>query len=233
MRECSFAIVTLTTFLFVVSGCSRTAPTLSTSDSAPGSASGGGATAALAVPVKSDLKVDIFAARGFLDGSDYERYVLKGGALWRECGGVLQKDARATRSQAGATGKTKNAAVFREDPNLSAVENRVESLNQEQLDGLTAYARDILDISEKQRLSLPLPGSVFSLTQPGVFELGVSMGQKSTRVVTSVDAVADREARIVAAERAHRLFRALRSIGPVICKSRTFFGVGREGTGRE
>ena len=37
-------------------------------------------------PSQTGVELDLFTAKAFLGGSDYERYHLKDDVLWRECG---------------------------------------------------------------------------------------------------------------------------------------------------
>ena len=69
------------------------------------------------------------------------------------------------------------------------------------------------------------PGSVFSLGSPGLFEMLVAIGEKKERVISSVDAVADKKSKTL--EKAHELFAMLRGVGPEMCGARTFYGIER------
>ena len=166
------------------------------------------------------LQLDVFAARGFLGGSDYERYVLKQDVLWRECGNVVATGAQQQRD------RVEGDAVFADDPSLDMVQRRVEEVSSAQRRKIALVAQRLIEeIKQREQRRPPSPGSVFSLSSPGLFELQIAVGTESQRIVTSVDAVADKDGRVL--ETAHELFAGLRGIGPAICHSQTFFGVAR------
>lgn len=167
------------------------------------------------------LQIDVFSGRAFLGGSDYERYYLYDDILWRECGNVTAapKGNVPPRPLAGDT-------VFPKDPSLSLLERRVDKLSTEQLLRLKVKAAElfktkVLTTDEKEAL----PGSVFSLSEPGTLELNIAFGSSRLNLLTSVDAVADKETPVL--EKANKLFAVLRGIGPLICKSETFYGIPR------
>lgn len=165
------------------------------------------------VRVNSSLVVDIFAARGFLGGADYEQYKLSGGELWRECGHVPQPSTVKT----GATGPTKAG--------LSPVERRIDSPTRPELSELLNAAEAVLTESATKRERLPTPGGISSLVDPGVVELRISLDGKQRTFITSVDAMSDGGSPVAKSLRA--LFERVRGVGPVICKAPTFFGVRR------
>lgn len=197
------------------------------------------------------LRLDIFSARGFLGGSDYERYVVDGDVLWRECGQVTS--AKKGRTVPPLEGD----AVLSKDPQLTPGERRVEALTETEVAAIKRAVVRTFDAASTERDAgqdsgrsdtdpaaaspqkggqisladrLPPPGSIFSLVSPGVFELSASLGGQSGRFVTAVDAVAERET--AALGEMNSLFATVRGIGPVICGSKTFFGVGREPNAR-
>lgn len=191
------------------------------------------------VPHAGPLHLDLFSARGFLGGSDYERYVVDGDILWRECGNVIPAGKRRT-AVPGAP--LQGDQVLTPDPQLNTVERRMEALSADDLQNLRNAAARVLEVAARESgapasgdrprtltLSdrLPAPGSIFSLVSPGVFELSLSLGRDSGRFVTAVDPVAEREDE--ALTELHSLFSTVRGIGPVICNAATFFGVGRGG----
>ncbi len=177
------------------------------------------------------LVLDVFSARGFLGGSDYERYALNDDVLWRECGSVGNPNKRR---QAKAI---EGDDVLLNDPNLIVRERRVELLDTQSLLALKKSAQELLENSQKQpesdndkywkeKSTIPRPGSVFSLRGPGLFEISVQFGEKKNHIVTSIDAVA--EAQESTLGRTNELFAAIRGVGPLLCNSRTFFGVHRK-----
>lgn len=167
------------------------------------------------------VTLDLFSARGFLGGSDYERYYLSDGLLWRECGSVSRGKKGVARE---ARKKLPGDSVLKDDPQLSLQERRVERLSADQAAALSKEVQELLSEAE-QGPSYPPPGSVFSLSDPGIFELLVRMGSSQQRVLTSVDAVADRSLPALAS--AHAVFEQLRGIGPEMCGARTFYGIAR------
>ena len=166
-----------------------------------------------------DLKIDLFSARGFLGGSEYERYYLTSNILWRECGSI---------SAAAKTGKPRldGDQVLSKDPQLSIQERRVEKLSSGALRAVRAQAARVLESRRSKKVSEPPPGSVFSLADPGLFEMLVQVGGSQDRIISSVDAVADK--RTDTLDKANELFTILRGVGPEICGSKTFYGIGRQ-----
>ena len=167
------------------------------------------------------LKIDVFSARGFLGGSEYERYYLTEKLLWRECGSVLSA-ARDTSERQPLEGDE----VLSKDPQLKIQQRRVEKLTASQIGSLKEKALRLLESIDpnKKRLEPP-PGSVFSLSSPGVFEMFVEIGGRRQRIISSVDAVADKQSDTL--EKAHELFSLLRGVGPEICGAQTFYGITR------
>ncbi len=188
------------------------------------SASGSRGGPTVVSPRGEPVTLDIFSARGFLGGSEYERYYLSDGLLWRECGSIAKgkKDPSAHPRPAKLAGDS----VLKVDPQLSLQERRVERLTSQQVATLSRQVADLLDKSPETS-AFPAPGSVFSLSDPGVFELLVHLGSSQQRVITSVDAVADRSN--AALDAAHDLFATIRGVGPEICNARTFYGIERAG----
>jgi hypothetical protein len=166
------------------------------------------------------LQIDVFSGRGFLGGSDYERYYLADDLVWRECGNVTTTPMGniPPKPLAGDT-------VFPADPSLSILERRVDKITSEQQLKLKVKAAELFKIKVLSDVKEPLPGSVFSLSEPGTLEINIVFGSSKFNLLTSVDAVADKETPVL--EKANKLFSALRGIGPVICKSETFFGIPR------
>ena len=174
------------------------------------------------VAVNGPMKIDLFSARGFLGGSEYERYYLTGSLLWRECGSIeAQPKASAKKPE------LEGDKVLTSDPQLHIQERRVEKLTAKQADSIRAEAISVLaKIQAGAKHAEPPPGSVFSLGDPGLFELMVSVGDQKERLISSVDAVADRSSPTL--ETAYSLFSKLRGIGPEICGSDTFYGIERK-----
>jgi hypothetical protein len=166
------------------------------------------------------LKVDVFSARGFLGGSEYERYYLTGKLLWRECGSI---SPAAKKTAAHIEGDT----VLSNDPQLHIQERRVEKLTTDQVRTLRSEIQDVLSsITPDDKQSTPPPGSVFSLADPGLFEMMLAVGEQKERIISSVDAVADNKSAVL--EKVHQLFAKLRGIGPEICGAKTFYGIERQ-----
>ena len=108
--------------------------------------------------------VDVFSARGFLGGSEYERYRLLDQALWRECGYILRRRAPFTAPS------FEGDEIFAVDPNLSVRERRVDEPDQAKRQSLERLASSILHFGSTAD-STPPPGSVFSLSDVGVVEI--------------------------------------------------------------
>ncbi|MFN8389482.1 MAG: hypothetical protein U0136_04250 [Bdellovibrionota bacterium] len=174
-----------------------------------------------AVAMNGPLKIDVFSARGFLGGSEYERYFLNGNLLWRECGSIDAASKAPPKKP-----EVEGDKVLSSDPQLHIQERRVEKLTAKQAEVLRSEALSVLGKIQSAKHSEPPPGSVFSLGDPGVFEMMVAVGDKKERLISSVDAVADRSSPTL--ENAYSLFSKLRGIGPEICGSDTFYGIQRQ-----
>lgn len=155
-----------------------------------------------------EVELDIFAARGFLGGSDYEHYTLKDGLLWRECGSIPRK----------MIGSSNNLS----EKTLEVRQKRLESLTAIEQAPIVRALNEVKEgISKVGIKSLPSPQSVKSMRDGGLFEL------KSGRLelATTIDIVEDGKTR--EAKKLRTLFETLRGVGPLICESQTFFGIGR------
>ena len=166
------------------------------------------------------LELDVFAARGFLNGSDYERYVLKDDVLWRECGSLVS----AKNKQAQTSG-IQGDNVFTSDPNLTITQRRVETLTNQDRAKAARQTDLLLQALATAPAPLPPPGGVFGLSQSGVIEASVTLNNRSQRVLTSVDAVSEPES--AAATALNSFLATVRSFGPTICRDPTFFGIGK------
>jgi hypothetical protein len=82
-----------------------------------------------------------------------------------------------------------------------------------------------MSVEVEQTSTLPPPGSFFSLGDPGLFEVRITLGAQQRSIVTSVDAVSDQNNPTLG--KTHQLFAALRGVGPLICDAQTFFGIAR------
>ena len=165
------------------------------------------------------LTLDVFSARGFLGGSDYERYYVTDSLVWRECGNIARAPEKTAR------GHLEGDEVLQEDPSLEIRQRRVENLSRAQQAMLKEKASALITSLDSNDVETPPPGSFFSLSDPGLFELSVKLGTRKKRVITSVDAVADKTS--LQMQQAHELFALLRGVGPTICESPTFFGISR------
>lgn len=176
--------------------------------------------------VSAALSIDVFSARGFLGGSEYERYFLSDGLLWRECGSVKLPGNRAGERKRGVERSIEGDEVFPRDTSLEISQRRVEKISADEEASLKMLASALGDVLAKGAAKRPpLPGSYFSLAEPGILELQVLLGEDKLRLVTSVDAIADGDSSVEKSSRA--LLERLRGIGPVICGAETFFGIGR------
>lgn len=173
-----------------------------------------------AVFAKRQLQIDIFLARGFLGGSEYERYAAKDGFLWRECGQLAE--APSPRSKHSSL---EGDELLPPDPGLVVKERRVEKLSKAQARFIASRALDFVEAEKNSQKDLPLPGSVYSLSQPGLVELVVFTDGQEHRVVTSVDAVVEGETKEL--EGSLKLSEAIRGVGPEMCDAKTFYGIAR------
>lgn len=165
--------------------------------------------------------VDIFSAKTFLTGSDYERFsLIDGEMLWRECGTVeTEKSPRTSFSNMDGDN------IFPYDPTLQIEQRRVEALTSAQKEHFKNISAELLRLIEQNEKTVPPPGSIFSLREPGLFELAVSAQGQSQRVVTSVDALSNQQSPLL--NHTRELYSLLRGVGPVMCEAKTFYGIGR------
>ncbi len=179
------------------------------------------------------ISIDLFAARGFLGGSDFERYHLRDGLLWRECGSVA-KPSFQSLAASSSRAKLENSNVENSDsvshspnqPELTTKEKKIDHLSDSNIDLIFNRSEKIIEKISSVKNDIQPPGSVFSIGSPGVFELSISAGSKKGRVVTSVDAVSEQNNALLAEVR--ELFTMLRGVGPTICSFTTFFGIERK-----
>ena len=163
------------------------------------------------------LSIEIFAGRGFLGGSSYERYYLANKVLWRECGSVTRDDNAKSSDLLPA---------FEYHPNLKLTNTGKEVLSENELQKIAATALDLFNsMSDKDRLDLPEPESLFSLANAGVFEIRISYDGKDKSFITSLDRI--NTGLLGNQKTARKLFTQVRGVGPVMCGSRTFFGIER------
>jgi hypothetical protein len=167
-----------------------------------------------------DIEINVFAARGFLGGSDYERYHFADDVMWRECGG-LSSPTKKDETKSSIDGDD----FLLPDPNLEIEERRVEYLTDKQAVHLRKLAKAFSQAIGKSKKKLPLPGSVYSLAKPGLFEIEVSYNGQKSRLLTSVDAVSSASKSPLT--HAQTLFETLRGLGPVFCEAKTFYGIDR------
>ena len=80
-------------------------------------------------------------------------------------------------------------------------------------------------ISDKDKQDLPAPESLFSLANAGVFEVRISYNGKDKSLTTSLDGI--NNGLLGNQKAARKLFTQMRGVGPVMCGSRTFFGIER------
>lgn len=169
--------------------------------------------------LKQSLELDIFSARGFLGGSEYERYYLTENILWRECGNITASERAVKKRTAGGN------TVLARDPELNIQERQVAKLSNKESLALRRRALELMN-SLSSKKSMPAPGSPFSLGDPGVFELALTLGESKRRMITSVDAISNEESDVL--KYAHELFAGVRGVGPEICGAKTFYGIGRD-----
>lgn len=168
--------------------------------------------------INEPIVIDIFAARGFLGGSEYERYHLHETTLWKECGNVSSAEAKKKNI------KMEGDRVFNQDPQLELQERRVDRVSEDQLITIQEKILNLIAARKENNDSvLPAPGSVFSLGEPGLLELNIAVGNNKKHFITSVDAVAEAENESL--RETYQLFASLRGIGKEICGAKTFFGI--------
>ncbi|MBP9837889.1 MAG: hypothetical protein KBC84_04175 [Proteobacteria bacterium] len=164
------------------------------------------------------LQIDVFAARGFLGGSNFERYHLVENVVWRECGDINSKSKKKEIT-------LKGDSLFKNDPQLETQERIVDNLNKEKLVTIQNSVLKLMETLKADPSTLPPPGSVFSLSDPGIIEVEITVGKNVKHLITSVDAVSDSETSKLKAM--NNLITNLRSIGKEICHQDTFFGIGK------
>ncbi len=163
------------------------------------------------------LTIDIFAARGFLTGTNYERYYFDDNILWRECGDVTKEDNQKSDVLLPA---------FAFHPNLKLENTGKELLNAEEFRKISNTAVNLFDVmSEENITNLPPPESLSSLSNAGVFEIRINYNGKERAFTTSLDGI--NEGKLGVQRMTRTLFTLIRGVGPVICGSQTFFGIER------
>ncbi|MCC6931668.1 MAG: hypothetical protein IT292_00230 [Deltaproteobacteria bacterium] len=164
------------------------------------------------------ISVDIFAAHGFLGGSSYERYYLENNKLWRECGSL---DDEQTETKPSAF-----PDVFLMHPTIVPKDASFETLSNDLLGRISAALVPLQSYPAKNPKKTDKAGSLFSLSGGGVFELSYSQNSKKFKISTSLSAISNAET--VDNRNVNELFSLIRGIGPDICGSKIFFGVGKK-----
>lgn len=200
-------IIGVVIFITAFSGCSS-------SDKSPPLSSEHAALLSEAVTI------DIFSARGFLGGSDYERYYIDSDVVWRECGHIPD-EARPPQKNVHLEGDK----YFSPMNELVIEQRRVEQLATPQGVALRKRVENVLTLLKTSNKT-PAPGSVKSLAGPGVFEMKIRYRGNKQIVLSSVDALSDEGSPLL--KETKQLFSLVRGIGPVICEQATFFGIGRD-----
>jgi len=167
------------------------------------------------------LAIDIFVARTFLGGPDFERYHLRGGTLWSECGSI---DLRSKKTGMNAK-ELPSREVFPYDPNLVIKEKRQGDITQAESMTLKKEAEVLIQVLDEASERLPSPGTIASLSDSGIFELSFEIAGKKKKLITSVDDVADGNS--PGLKQVKKLFTAVRPAGVKICREKTFFGMGQ------
>lgn len=163
-----------------------------------------------------NTQVDVFVARGHLTGADFERFVVKGSVVWKECGSV---DKRAVPRSAEGQPSSQNLI-----PALTLEDSQVERISAELRRRVNKRSLKIFEFTDDD--DLPSPGGVFDLTSTGVFECQIQVAGETRRFVTSFDAVARKQNTLL--RQLHFLYAGLRNIGDLGCGRENFFGVRRE-----
>lgn len=187
-------------FVFILAGCSliSSSPQLSEQDQ------------------QAPLVLDLFAGRGFAGGAEYERYHLTDKILWRECGTIERKKQEIKSNK-------KQQASSRSDPNLSATDKGVVTLSDDELATIKFAARELLS---QNITNVPPPGALFTMIQPGTYELEFSLGEEKGQLTTALDSVSTKNPTTLVFAR--DLYVALRAAGEKnSCTDHDFFGIGR------
>ena len=103
--------------------------------------------------VNVPLEVNLFAARHFSGGSDYERYDLAKDMLWRECGNIAPPVKNPPKPR-----ELEGDQVFPNDPNLTLLERRVENIDERSMIASKRRAAAVIENVHQANTRLPLPG---------------------------------------------------------------------------
>ena len=171
-------------------------------------------------PIKEPLTLNLFAARAFLDATEYERYRLVDKYLIRECGAV---ESGPLAGVIAPEPLDKEAPFLPYDPSLKPHHRRVDLVPADIMKKVETLTRELSSTQTESNPTLPSPGALFSLDQPGILDLKIAHRNEQTEILTSVDAVAD--SKTAQLTRIRQLFATLRAVGPKICNDDSFFGV--------
>ncbi|MBL7662890.1 hypothetical protein JNK13_09090 [bacterium] len=145
----------------------------------------------------AQTEIEVFMARGYMGGSNYEKLHLKNGILWAECGEIDRK-------------KVETAPAEETIVKLTA-SNSAEAATQ------TAALWGFKDSFQ----TFPQAGSAFSFTGPGILEVKNLTANSSFK--TSVDSVANEDFK--ASKPLLRLINILRREAKLNCTSKSFYGL--------
>ena len=152
-------------------------------------------------------EIDLFAARGHMTGSSFERIHIKDGIMWKECGSVPKTSSRKLKA----------------DSKLLVEGELLHHLNQSEKNILAKNFEDTKEAVSSASSGFNPPGSIHSLAKPGVFELRAKDNSGTTHILTSLDEITNAET--IKAKKARRFYQTLRSIGTLPCERETFFGI--------
>ena len=148
----------------------------------------------------ASLKIDLFAARGTINNTFFERFYLEKGALWQECGTIKNQEQRE----------------------FVVDDKSFESISIIELAELKKQADHLI----KQEEKLKAPGSASGPLDPGLLEIKVSIGDNTAKYLCSLDSISEPKSNLEKAIYAsYQKLRGLRESAP--CSKNDFFGIGR------
>lgn len=166
---------------------------------------------------QSEDVVELFLVRGFLGGTDYERFSLKGDGMWYECGEV--SDLPQTEIQPMTADK-----YLPQNARLKASQREIAKLDDQRASAIAAQIKQLLAADFDGKL-LP-PGSILGLAGAGLIELRIVSAESVKTITASVDEVSEGSGKEL--ELLRTFIQYVRGSGGVLCGHETFYAIKRQ-----
>lgn len=164
----------------------------------------------------NNVVIELFLVRGFLGGTDYERFYLKDDAMWYECGEI--SDLPKLEFQPITADK-----YLPQNARMEVSQRLVAKLNDQRLSEVASQVKQIQSIDFEGKL-LP-PGSILGLSGAGLVELRIKSADTVKTVTASIDELSEGSG--IELEQLRSFIQYVRGSGEVLCGHETFYAIKR------